>query len=96
MALNVDHLLRTAATLEQALLELNKVADVDSVLFDLFRNAAIKSFDLSLETTTGPACPPPFMRISNAPTSCCQKQWNTRALLDDVRQLKRNWRLSTK
>jgi hypothetical protein len=50
MALNVDHLLRTAATLEQALLELNKVAEADSVLFDLFRNASIKSFELSLET----------------------------------------------
>lgn len=50
MALNVDHLLRTAATLEQALLELHKVTDADSVLFDLFRNAAIKSFELSLET----------------------------------------------
>ncbi|MGL5452409.1 MAG: nucleotidyltransferase substrate binding protein [Aeromonas sp.] len=53
MALNVIHLLRTAATLEQALLALNKVAEQDQqddILFDLYRNAAIKSFELSLET----------------------------------------------
>ena len=50
MALNVDHLLRTAATLEQALLALDKTARGDDVMFDLFRNAAIKSFELSLET----------------------------------------------
>jgi len=50
MALNVEHLLRTAATLEQALLALEQQPDADSVLFDLFRNAAIKSFELSLES----------------------------------------------
>ncbi|WP_153109265.1 nucleotidyltransferase substrate binding protein [Propionivibrio limicola] len=49
MALNVEHLLRTAATLEQALLALNKTPH-EEVLFDLYRNAAIKSFELSLET----------------------------------------------
>ena len=51
MALNVDHLLRTAATLEQALLALDKTPAEDGVLYDLFRNAAIKSFELSLETS---------------------------------------------
>ena len=51
MALNLDHLLRTAATLEQALVELGKVASDTSVLYDLYRNAAIKSFELSLETS---------------------------------------------
>ena len=51
MALNIDHLLRTAATLEQALLALEKTAPDDGVMFDLYRNAAIKSFELSLETT---------------------------------------------
>ena len=50
MALNIEHLLRTAATLEQALLALAKVTPDDGVLFDLYRNAAIKSFELSLET----------------------------------------------
>lgn len=51
MALNLDHLLRTAATLEQALLALEKTSPDDGVLFDLYRNAAIKSFELSLETS---------------------------------------------
>lgn len=51
MALNLDHLLRTAATLEQALLELGKLSSDNSVLYDLYRNAAIKSFELSLETS---------------------------------------------
>lgn len=51
MTLNVDHLLRTAATLEQALLALDKTPPTDGVMYDLFRNAAIKSFELSLETS---------------------------------------------
>ncbi len=50
MALSVDHLLRTAATLEQALLALEKTRPDDGVFFDLYRNAVIKSFELSLET----------------------------------------------
>lgn len=50
MALNVEHLLRTANTLEQALLALRQHSRPDDVMFDLFRNAAIKSFELSLET----------------------------------------------
>ena len=50
MTLNVDHLLRTAATLEQALLAIERTPAEDVVMFDLFRNAAIKSFELSLET----------------------------------------------
>lgn len=50
MALNVEHLLRTAATLEQALLAIGEHDKHDDVLFDLYRNAAIKSFELSLET----------------------------------------------
>lgn len=50
MSLNVEHLLRTAATLEQALLALQKTPSTDEVLFDLYRNAAIKTFELSLET----------------------------------------------
>jgi nucleotidyltransferase substrate binding protein (TIGR01987 family) len=50
MALNVDHLHRTVATLEQALLAIAQhPASPDDVLFDLYRNAAIKSFELSLE-----------------------------------------------
>jgi nucleotidyltransferase substrate binding protein (TIGR01987 family) len=51
MTLNVDHLLRTAATLEQALIALDKTTPEEGVLYDLYRNAAIKSFELSLETS---------------------------------------------
>lgn len=50
MSLNVEHLRRTADTLEQAILRLAEV-DSSDVLYDLYRNAAIKSFELSLETT---------------------------------------------
>ncbi len=50
MALNVQHLLKTLDTLEQALLALDK-KDNNPILHDLYRNAAIKSFELSLETT---------------------------------------------
>lgn len=50
MSLNVEHLRRTADTLEQAILRLAEVDSAD-VLYDLYRNAAIKSFELSLETT---------------------------------------------
>lgn len=49
-SLNVEHLLRTADTLEQALFALEKCTDAESIMYDLFRNAAIKSFELSLET----------------------------------------------
>ncbi len=50
MTLNVDHLLRTAATREQAILAVQLTPDNDDVLYDLYRNAAIRSFGLSLET----------------------------------------------
>jgi len=50
MVWNVEHLLRTAATLEQALLALDTTPRENEVLFDLYRNAAIKSVELSLET----------------------------------------------
>lgn len=50
MSWNVEHLRRTADTLEQAILRLAEV-DSGDVLYDLYRNAAIKSFELSLETT---------------------------------------------
>lgn len=51
MALNVDHLNRTVATLAQALTAIEAYrAKPDDVMFDLYRNAAIKSFELSLET----------------------------------------------
>ncbi len=49
MTLNVEHLQRTADTLEQALLQLQRT-EKNTVMYDLFRNAAIKSFELSLET----------------------------------------------
>ena len=51
MALNVEHLNRTVATLAQALQAIEQhSASPDNVMFDLYRNAAIKSFELSLET----------------------------------------------
>jgi hypothetical protein len=50
MSLNVEHLLRTVNTLEQALLGLETCADAQSTLYDLYRSAALKSFELSLET----------------------------------------------
>ena len=50
MSLNVEHLLRTANTLEQALLAIEAQENREDVRFDLYRNAAIKSFELSLET----------------------------------------------
>lgn len=50
MALTVEQLLRTAATLEQALLAIERHGPRDDVMYDLYRNAAIKSFELSLET----------------------------------------------
>lgn len=50
MSLNVEHLRRTADTLEQAIVHLSS-AEPDQVLYDLYRNAAIKSFELSLETS---------------------------------------------
>lgn len=51
MALNVTHLLRTADTLAEAIKRLAEVKSQDDMLYDLFRNAAIKSFELSLETS---------------------------------------------
>jgi nucleotidyltransferase substrate binding protein (TIGR01987 family) len=51
MHLDVNHLIRTTETLRQALQALETEAtDPTTVRFDLFRNAAIKSFEISLET----------------------------------------------
>ena len=50
MTLNVDHLCRTIDTPAASLDELGRV-ESGSVQYDLFRNAAIKSFELSLETS---------------------------------------------
>ncbi|MCB9473461.1 MAG: nucleotidyltransferase substrate binding protein [Candidatus Delongbacteria bacterium] len=49
MSLNLEHFLRTVSTLEQALLALRN-PDNSEVFHDLYRNAAIKSFELSIET----------------------------------------------
>ncbi|WGE88920.1 nucleotidyltransferase substrate binding protein [Actinobacillus arthritidis] len=51
MSLSVEHLQHTADTLEQAILRLTETDPKETVLYDLFRNATIKSFELSLETT---------------------------------------------
>lgn len=51
MSLNTDHLQRTTATLAQALTALQRTsAEADPIAYDLYRNAAIKTFELSLET----------------------------------------------
>lgn len=50
MMLNVDHLLPTAPTFEQAVLPVGRTPETEEIMHDLYRNAAIKSFDLSLET----------------------------------------------
>ncbi len=50
MALNTDNLVRILDTLEQAISALSN-EEKGSISFDLYRNAAIKSFELSLETT---------------------------------------------
>lgn len=51
MTISVELLNRRCDTLEQALLAIEQHPEAtDGVLFDLYRNAAIKSFELSLET----------------------------------------------
>lgn len=50
MSLNTDHLLRTVATLDHALRAYENTPADEIVLRDLYRNAAVKSFELSLET----------------------------------------------
>lgn len=55
MTLSTEQLLRTADTLEKALSEIAFLPDhtrthEQDIFFDLYRNAAIKSFELSLET----------------------------------------------
>lgn len=45
----MQYLLKTLNTLQQALLALNESGN-DAVMHDLYRNAAIKSFELSLES----------------------------------------------
>lgn len=49
MNLKTEHFARTLDTLERAVLAL-KQEQLDSIAFDLYRNAAIKTFELSLET----------------------------------------------
>ena len=49
MSLQTQHLRRTVATLARALEALPGAVD-DEIAFDLYRNAAIKSFELALET----------------------------------------------
>ena len=44
MTLSVEHLARTADTLAQAINKIATVDPADGVSYDLYRNAAIKSF----------------------------------------------------
>ena len=50
MTLSVAHLARTADTLAQAINKIATVDPADGVSYDLYRNAAIKSFQRSLDT----------------------------------------------
>jgi len=50
MALNTIYLRRCISSLESALAMLEK-SEPDSIEYDVFRNAAIKGFELSLETS---------------------------------------------
>lgn len=50
MPLNTDHLLRCIQTLESSLAMLQR-AQPDSVEYEVFRNAVVKGFELTLETT---------------------------------------------
>lgn len=50
MSLNTDHLARCILTLENSLARLNQ-AKADSIDYEVFRNAVIKSFELTLETS---------------------------------------------
>ena len=48
--LNTDHLQRCIETLEQSLILLQKETP-DSLVYEIFRNASIKGYELTLETT---------------------------------------------
>ena len=50
MSLNTEHLEKCLKTLDSSLKRLNH-ATKDSIEYDIFRNAAIKGFELSLETS---------------------------------------------
>jgi len=49
MLLNTDHFARCIQTLELSCLQLAK-ADPESIEFEIFRNAVVKGFELTLET----------------------------------------------
>ncbi len=50
MSLNTDHLDRCIKTLETSLCRLN-ASSQDSIDYDVFRNAVVKGFELTLETS---------------------------------------------
>jgi len=50
MPLNTDHLLRCIQTLESSLVMLQR-AEAGSIEYEVFRNAVVKGFELTLETT---------------------------------------------
>lgn len=49
ISINTDHLKRCLLTLENAFIQLDK-SEKDSIDYDIFRYAAVKGFELSLET----------------------------------------------
>ena len=81
MSLHTHHLQRTADTLEQALVALGKTDPADVVFWDLYRNAAIKSFELSLETAgkllrraLKPYAGNPVRSMRWCSTTCCVRR----------------------
>ena len=52
MSLNTDHLKRCIQTLENSLMRLEQNPP-ESIEFEIFRNAAVKGFELTLETSYG-------------------------------------------
>ncbi len=50
MAINTDHLRRCIQTLESSL-RLLQLAEADSIDYEVFRNAAVKGFELTLEAS---------------------------------------------
>ncbi|MBF0341945.1 MAG: nucleotidyltransferase substrate binding protein [Magnetococcales bacterium] len=51
MSLNFDHMARCIHTLEESLVQLDRCPEANDVLHEIFRNAVIKGFELTLEVS---------------------------------------------
>jgi hypothetical protein len=63
--INADHLVQYIKTLESSLEHLNK-SEPESIDYEVFRNATVKGFELTLETS-GKL----LRRVLKAYTACC-------------------------